>query len=261
MKKFFAEWLEHFEWNATEPDTLPWDARRDLTEEEKGLIGKSLSTFQLGENSEGGALRKFAREYGKRRGCELLPRITDLFVDEERNHSLLLAKFMGKHGIAALTRDWTDSIFRRLRKQAGFEMSVSVLITAEIISLVYYRALSEATGSRLLKAVCFKILEDEKAHVEYESALLAWARARRGPFIRRAWRAGQRVFFAGTAAVVYREHRAVLRRAGLDFKTFFRAAFREFDRCFPRVVTAVTSRAAGTPREGVSGVFEEVAPA
>src|SRR5690242_11209054 len=110
---FFADWLEHFEFNATEPDTLPWGARNDLAEREKDLIARSLATFQLGENSLGGSLLKFAGSYGRRRGFELLPRITAHFVVEEQHHSLLLAKFMCKHGIPILTREWTDSIFRR----------------------------------------------------------------------------------------------------------------------------------------------------
>jgi hypothetical protein len=279
-RNFLPDWLEHFEWNATEPDTLPWTARGDLTDEEKALIGASLATFQLGENSDGGSLMKFAAGYGRRPGCELLPAITALFIAEERHHSALLKRFMDKHGITPLKGDWTDGIFRRLRKPAGFELSISVLIVAEIISLVYYRALAEATGSRLLKAICGKILEDEKAHVEYESALIAFAQAERSAGARRAWRWSHRAFFACTVAVVYGEHRRVIAKGGRSFRVFFRDCLREFSRCFPdadpRLVTVVTKPAAldaaaatapvrlreaapERPKEGVSGVYDEAA--
>jgi hypothetical protein len=230
---FFREWLEYFQWNAEEPDTFPWQSRETLGEGEAARIGKSLAAFQLGENSQGSALLRFAKEYGEGMGFALLPMITELFVKEERNHSALLGRFMDKHGIPRRDSDWTDSIFRRLRKPFGFEASISVLITAEIIALVYYRALREATSSRLLRAVCNKILEDEKAHVEYESALIRFARENRGPWRSRLWRQAHKVLFAGTVLVVYREHRRVLEDGGYPFIVFFDACWAEFHRLFP----------------------------
>jgi hypothetical protein len=62
--------------------------------------------------------------------------VTAFFVQEERKHSELLARFMEKHGIPPRASDWTDAVFRRLRRPFGFEVSLSVLITAELIALV-----------------------------------------------------------------------------------------------------------------------------
>jgi hypothetical protein len=244
MALFFREWLEYFQWNAEEPDTLPWTARESLGDAEKTAIGTSLAAFQLGENSEGSTLRRFSAEYAERMGFGLLPDITDLFVKEERNHSALLGRFMEIHGIARKESDWTDDVFRVIRRPLGFELSVSVLITAEIIGLVYYRALREATGSRLLRAVCNKILEDEKAHLEYESALIRYAQGSKGPLGRFAWRTGHRVLFAATVVVVFREHRRVLARGGQPFIEFFDACWKEFHRLFPSAAPK-ESRAGG----------------
>jgi hypothetical protein len=250
MALFFREWLEYFQWNAEEPDTLPWQARESLSDSEKAAIGASLATFQLGENSEGRALRRFSAEYGERMGFGMLPDITVLFVQEERNHSALLARFMEKHGIPAKASDWTDDVFRMIRKPFGFEASVSVLITAEIIGLVYYRALREATGSRLLRAICNKILEDEKSHLEYESALIKFAQDSRGPLARLAWKLGHRTLFAATMLVVFREHRKVLLRGGLPFIEFFDACWKEFHRLFPSATKAAPR--GGSRVEGVA---------
>ena len=233
---FFREWLEYFRWNAEEPDTLPWQARESLGEAETADLGPSLAAFQLGENSEGSALRRFAAEYAERNGFGMLPDITDLFIAEERNHSALLARFMEKHGIPKKDTDWTDDVFRALRKPLGFEAAISVLIAAEIIGLVYYRALREATGSRLLRAVCNKILEDEKSHLEYGSALIRYAQAARGPWARGAWRLAHRCLFAATVIVVFREHRKVLLRGGRPFIDFFDDCWKEFHRLFPSSV-------------------------
>lgn len=229
---FFREWLEYFQWNSEEPDTFPWQARETLSPLERMRIAKSIATFQLGENSEGSALLKFARAYGDREGIAILPLVTAFFVQEERKHSELLARFMGKHGIPPRASDWTDAVFRRLRRPFGFEISVSVLITAELIALVYYKALREATSSRLLRALCNKILDDEKAHVEYESALIRFAQERRG-WGTRAWRLGQRFLFAVTVAIVYREHGSVLRAGGYPWAVFRAACRDEFRKAFP----------------------------
>ncbi len=233
MALFFREWLEYFQWNAEEPDTLPWQARETLSDSEQAAIGSSLATFRLGEHSEGSALRRFAAEYGERLGYGMLPEITVLFVQEERNHSNLLARFMEKHGIPAKTTDWTHDLFRLIRRPFGFEVSVSVLVAAEIIGMVYYRSLREATNSRLLRAICNKILDDEKAHLEYESALIRFAQDHHGPFTRAAWKTAHRILFAAAAVVVYREHRKVLLRGGKPFVEFFDDCWREFHRLFP----------------------------
>lgn len=239
---FFRGWLEYFEWNSEAPDTFPWQARETLTEAEKACIGPSLAAFQLGENSEGTALLRFSKEYGDRMGFKALPLITALFVQEERNHSALLGRFMDLHGLPRKDSDWTDSVFRLLRKPFGFEVSLSVLITAELIALVYYRALREATGSRLLKALCDKILDDEKAHVEYESTLIRFAQAAEGTSKGAAWRLGHWALFAGTLAVVYREHRAVLKAGGYPWKRFREACREEFLRAFPETTLGAAWR-------------------
>jgi hypothetical protein len=238
---FFRKWLEYFQWNSEEPDTFPWQARETLSPLERMRIAKSIATFQLGENSEGSALLKFAREYGDREGVAILPLVTAFFVQEERKHSDLLARFMEKHGIPARATDWTDAVFRKLRKPFGFEVSVSVLITAELIALVYYRALREATASRLLRALCNKILDDEKAHVEYESALIRFAQEREG-WGTGVWRLGQRLLFAATVGVVYREHGAVLRAGGYPWGKFRAACRQEFRRAFPAASAQVIYR-------------------
>ena len=64
----------------------------------------------------------------------------DLFIKEEQQHSRYLAAFMESEGIPLLPRHWVDSTFRLLRGLAGLELSLTVLVTAEIIAVPYYRA-------------------------------------------------------------------------------------------------------------------------
>ena len=90
-----------------------------LTVAERELIADSIATFQLGEQSEGRTLQAFAEIFAARRGIPALPAVTALFIREEQHHAAQLAEFMRTNGIPLKRRNWTDSIFRRIRKLAG----------------------------------------------------------------------------------------------------------------------------------------------
>lgn len=237
-------WHDYFTENSSNGGGIPWDDEDALTPEEKRRIGKSIAAFQLGEYSEGRGLMRFAGEYARRHSDDYLIKITRLFVAEEQGHALMLKRFMERHGIGLVKKNWTDTVFRRLRKNVGFELSVTVLITAEIISLIYYRALKNCTGSRLLAKVCDKLLADEAAHVRYESELLIYMRNSRSAPARQAIGFLHRLLFLGTALVVYLEHREVLRGGGYDFRAFLSGCHAEFAKCFPPVEVAQAPQSA-----------------
>ncbi|MFO1425921.1 MAG: hypothetical protein U1F11_02895 [Steroidobacteraceae bacterium] len=221
-------WLRHFRRNATRPPQVPWDDPYALTDMEFHRIAHSIATFQLGEQSEGHALRELARHFAARSDAALLPAITTLFVQEEQLHAALLARFMEQQGIPRLRRQWTDRVFRRLRRLGGFELAITVLTTAEVLALRYYPALRAATGSEVLRAICTRLLADERAHVHYESQLLHALRRRRGPrAAARSW-ARHRRFCIATAFVVWMGHRRVLRPAYGSWRHFAAAVRSEF---------------------------------
>jgi hypothetical protein len=136
---------------------------------------------------------------------------------------------MQSQGIPAVGRHWVDSVFRKLRGLAGLELSLTVLVTAEIIAMPYYRALRDATGSPTLKNICRRILEDEATHLKYQASMLARLAAKRHRVIDRAIGALRRFFLLGTTVIVWFGHRAVFQAAGYDFRRFRDEAFFEFD--------------------------------
>lgn len=225
-------WLTYFKNNKLRRDNIPWLTPDHVAADEIELIGKSIAAFQLGEHSEGRGLLKLAAGYASRTGDRLIVDLTELFIIEEQNHARLLKRFMISHGIAVLSKHWTDSVFRGLRKVLDFELSVTVLITAEIISLVYYRALNCATDSAVLKAICSKILWDEEFHVRYESELLLTMRELKPVLNRSLVVALHRFLFFCTVMVVYFDHRRVLRRGGYGFTSFRKSCRLEFAKCF-----------------------------
>jgi hypothetical protein len=241
MLDSLKDWHNYFVQNSENKGDFNWQPEDLLTEEEKDCVGKSIAAFQLGEHSEGKGLMKAADSFARRHENDYLSSITRLFIAEEQNHALLLRKFMELNGIPLLKHNWTDSIFRRLRKNVGFELSITVLIAAEIISLVYYDALQSGTKSGLLKSICSKILSDERIHVKYESEILNSMRQTKSTFLRAITAFLHRFLFIGTIFVVYVSHRKVLNRGKYDFSNFVAACWLEFSDCFPSALVARAS--------------------
>lgn len=215
-------WLAEFEARVPRLVLAPAPRSGTLSELEKIRIGDSIATFQLGEQSEGRTLLRFAVGFALRRNIPELPRITELFIREEQHHAAQLGQFMRVHGLPLKKRNWTDSVFRQIRRLAGFEAAVTILVTAEMIGFVYYRALALATTNRHLESICRQMCADEAIHLRYEAQLLRALRAERRPSMRWLVERVHRAFLAITARIVFREHRSVLEFAGHDARSFQR---------------------------------------
>ena len=221
-------WLDHFEYHSTRRCTLPAGRSGDLTPWERKLIGDSIATFQLGEQSDGRSLLLAAEHYEREHDEAPLTRIVSLLIAEEQHHAALLGAFMDEHGIPRKRSDWTDQAFRRLRRLAGFELYLSVLVTAELIGKVYYRALEAATGSHQLQTLCRMLIADELAHVGLETDLLREMHENKSPTVRWLHTATLRTFFTGASLIVWCEHRRVLRSTGYGLATFMRACAAQY---------------------------------
>lgn len=239
-------WLDHFEYHSRRRCTLPAASPGDLTGYERRLIAHSIATFQLGEQSEGRSLLRAAREYEKRHDLAPIAKIVVHLIAEEQHHAALLGAFMDQHGLPRKHTDWTDRVFRCVRRLAGFELQVHVLVTAELIGKVYYRALEAATGSRQLRTLCRMLVADELAHVGFESDLLRAMHARKAPLVRALTTLVHRAFFTGASLVVWFTHERVLRAAGYGLRTFLRACAAQYTFYLePPRVTAPMPRMAG----------------
>ena len=221
-------WLNHFEYHAQHPRCVPHGTTDRLRPQERRLIASSIATFQLGEQSEGRRLLQAARRFADRRHLPGLERLTELFIREEQRHAALLGAFMDDHHIALKKGDWTDRVFRLLRRLAGFELYLHVLVSAELIGIVYYRALEAATDCQRLSMLCRVLVSDELAHVGFESQLLLTIRAGRATAVQALLRLAHRAFLTGTATVVWLTHRSVLRQGGYGAGSFLRACLSQY---------------------------------
>src|SRR5882724_1428986 len=226
----FSYWKNYFVSNSSHFEDINWNEQEHLTKHEKEIISSSLQQFQKGEQSEGKHFFSFARTFPDPFYLETIR----LFILEEQAHAHVLGKFMDMNGIPRIRKHWVDDIFRRLRKLADLENTITVLITAEIIAKVYYKALKNATGSALLKQLCDQILNDEDQHIAFQSYTLNLFYSRKGKirkFFNRAW---HQLLMLGTICIVWFGHRDVLKAGGHSFATFFvetMLVFLETEKC------------------------------
>jgi hypothetical protein len=222
-------WRDHFARKLAEGDSLPWDQACALTTAERDAIQSSIQQFQLGEGSSGERLLKRGGEFARQAGDDAFVPALSLFIQEEQRHSAHLLRFMRREGIAPIAKHWVDSVFRRLRVLAGLELSLRVLVSAEIIAVPYYRALGGATESPLLRAICAQILDDEAAHLRFQASMLARLAAKRTRALDWLVFRIHRLFLRGTTCVVWLGHWRVFQAAAQTYSEFAKDALAEFD--------------------------------
>ena len=156
-----TDWVLLFYSRADRREVLQWSHPRGLTDNELRLVSASIQQFQLGEGSDGsGLIRRGSASRLAALDPNFLPSL-ELFIQEEQRHSRHLARFLQREGVDLLQQHWVDRVFRRVRKFAGLELCLRVLVMAEIVAVPYYTALERATGSALLQQICANILADE----------------------------------------------------------------------------------------------------
>jgi hypothetical protein len=220
-------WCDYFRHNAEHLLAIPWERGAELTEAERDAVAASLQAFQLGESSTGRHFLRCAAEYGQRTGDQEYLEAVQCFLAEEHRHARTLGQFLELAGIPLLPRTWPDTAFRRLRKLAGLDVCLCVLVTAEIIAKVYYAAVRAATRSVVLRRVCDQLLRDEVRHVRFQAERLAMLREARPRW--RLWltQAAFRCFYWGTCLIVWRQYRRTFRAGGYGMRRCFRDLARE----------------------------------
>ncbi|HEV7403077.1 MAG TPA: hypothetical protein VGO11_09135 [Chthoniobacteraceae bacterium] len=253
--KTSSEWLRYYQQNPDQLLHIPWYLGAELTAEERAAITRSVQEFQLGESSEGRHLLLDAADYAARTGDHLYLQTMRLFIAEEQRHAADLARFLQLNGLPVVQSTWGDCVFRQARNLfPGLELSITVLVCAELIAKVYYAALRKATGSLILQRLCEQILRDEVSHVAFQTEQLARLRARRGRSAHAITMAAQRLAYLGAVCVVWVSHRRVMQRAGMDATGWWKACWREFGPAFSRALRAQA-------RAAVAGESGEARPA
>ncbi len=224
----YAPWYCQFLRKRHDACSLPWHDPYRLAAAEHRAVARSLQQFQLGEWAHGRGLLRRASLHPVL-GAEpwFLPALR-LFIAEEQEHSRMLGNFLDREHIPLLPSHWLDGAFRRLRKLAGLEICCTVLVTAEVLAMPFYRALHDSTRSPLLRSICKRILSDEAAHLQYQALTLGLARRRSGAPARRIRCWGHWMLFDCTSLLLWQQHRRMFHAAGWGFRRFWQDSRREF---------------------------------
>jgi len=210
-------WIHHFQTNALVHDQIRFeDHESALPESVRKPLVHSLAIFQLGESGSGSRLRRYAREVAPLENFRGYQRAIDLFVCEEQAHSRLLGRLVQQLGGQLLKKQWTNSIFRRLRFLVNLEFAIQVLLTAELIAEVYYGTLYLKVPDPAVHAACRQILRDEMKHLEFQRQFLAERLVTFSPLGRYLWSCQFRLIHALTARVVAWDHRSCLKALGVS---------------------------------------------
>lgn len=224
----YASWHRQFLQNRVAAHALPWSEPRRLTAAERQLVACSVQQFHLGEWARGRGLMGRASAHPVLVTDPAFLPALQLFIAEEQEHSNLLGRFLDREQIPRLEAHWIDGVFRRLRKLAGLEVCVTVLVTAEVLAIPFYQVLRDATHSPLLRAICVRILCDEAAHLKFQALTLGLIRRPLCERARTIRSLGHAALFYGTALVLWQQHRRVFYAAAWDFRRFWNEARQEF---------------------------------
>lgn len=220
-----ALWTHWYAWNAANQNPMPWEGGTAAPREKLAAVAESLQEFQRGESSEGRHFLSCGFHHAMKTGDSEYVAALDLFIQEENRHGDYLARFLKLAGYPLVSATHGDTVFRGLRRIGGLEGAITVLLTAEIIACPYYTAISRATSSPLLQAICAQILQDEYKHLRFQNERLQILQQGRGLLARWAFIGLQSALLVGAVAVLWPRHRRAIRAGGYSFAGFLRETF------------------------------------
>ena len=213
-----ADWLNYFTFNRGNRTAFLWERGVCIPMHMYRPLVHSLQRFQLGERGDGTHLSRYSAQMNDPSYAAAM----ELFIQEEQEHSQLLARVLKALNADLLQSHWSDNIFMALRRFSGLHVELLTLLIAEVIAMRYYRALAEGIEDPVSQAVFSQIVRDEWGHVAFHcdklhedfSALPGVSRTA----IRLAWHGA----FRAASLVMLFEHRAILRAVGVAPGAFLR---------------------------------------
>jgi hypothetical protein len=212
-----SAWLDYFERNRLDRPEPDWDRPTPFPSAVAAPLARSLAHFQLGESGEGATLLAEAR----RTWCDDPDYLAALvlFVAEEQEHARLLELQVLRLGGTLVTRHWTQSWFRRVRRAMGVRFEIQTLLVAEIIGTAYYRLL-RSTGDVVLREMCEIMLRDEAPHLRFHADRVVVEQLRWSRLSRALWSAQFRLLLRAAVAAAWVDHRPALRAVGINRRLF-----------------------------------------
>jgi hypothetical protein len=223
-------WLGYFEDNARRDCAPAATLRAEVPGTLCKPLAQSLGRFQLGE-SAGGKIHDDVTTHPDRALDDETRRAVQLYIEEEWRHARELALIIEALGGELQTAHWTNGAFTACRRILGLRTKMMTLAIAEVIGIVYYRALARGIGSPALAVSLRRIANEESRHLDFQAAFFqhairlvpAWGRT---PY-RRLLQAMMFAILAAALLVLWLDHGRVLRQAKASVRSVVSASLRE----------------------------------
>jgi hypothetical protein len=223
-------WLGYFEGNARLDCAPARSLQREVAPALRSPLASSLGRFQLGE-SAGGRIHEEMPAHPDRALDAPLRRAVQLYIEEEWRHARELALIIHALGGQLQAAHWTNSAFTACRRILGLRTKMMTLAIAEVIGIVYYRALASGVGSPALAVSLRRIADEEGRHLDFQAAFFERAISLCPPWARTPYRwllrALMLAILAAALLVLLVDHGSLLRRAGATTTGLVSASWRE----------------------------------
>jgi hypothetical protein len=213
------KWLDHFAGN-TAAEKIAWEQACNLPGEIRVPLARSLAIFQLGETGEGNALFRLARSCRGVPGLERYEEALRAFVLEENRHAEILKDMVQRVGGTLLTKQWSDRVFRSVRKLVNLEFELQTLLTAELIAEAYYELLRRTVDDQPIQQACARIMKDEVGHTGFHAAFFGYRNLSWSLPIRCAWKISLHALTEVAWRVVWLDHRSCFKALHLERDQF-----------------------------------------
>jgi hypothetical protein len=227
---FGTTWLAYFEGNAREDRAPASTLATELPRALHAPLIESLGRFQLGE-SAGGKLHEDVALLRDRALDAPTRRAIQLYIEEEWRHARELALVIRALGGRLQRAHWTNGAFTACRRLLGLRTKMMTLAIAEVVGIVYYRALATRLGSPALSTALSRIAGEESRHLDFQAAFFERALCLTPRWVREPYRWLLRALMLSillaACTVLWLDHRALLGRVGLPPRALADQTWRE----------------------------------
>ncbi len=240
--KTSQEWICYFT-NNLKKERIDWTLYAAINSTELNTILKSLQAWQLGETSDGCNLIKAAKKYAAQIEDPYYVDAVKLFIREEQKHGKNLGKYLDKIGQLRITKNWGDSLFRKIRYlNNSMEFWTLAVLTVESAAQIFYQSLKDATDCELLKQICTDILIDEAPHIQFQMERLMVIFNNKKRRYQLATFYFYQIFYFATAFVVWMGHKKLFKAGNNSFKQYFRLMHIKFSKTFGKLKPVLANK-------------------
>lgn len=227
---FGHTWLAYFQANARRDCAPAPGLCSEVPAALRGPLAVSLGRFQLGESAGGRIHEEMNGDCDATLDAKARLSI-QFYIEEEWRHARELALVIAALGGELQHAHWTNGAFTACRRLLGLRTKMMTLAIAEVVGIVYYRALARGIGSPALATSLERIADEESEHLDFQAAFFEHAIALCPAALRVPYRwllqAQMLAIFAAALAVLLLDHGQVLRAARTRYARVVSSAWKE----------------------------------